>query len=223
MSRAKKSTTRPPQAAKRTGIVWASFLAAMTGVTGLLALQDVGGAGPGPLAAASIGMLGDRPAEDPVFRIDAALDKERWTGIVIHDSGEPAGEPDSLHRLHISRGLQGLGYHFVIGNGNGLGDGVIHVGYRWNQQLPGAHVPGEAGEHHNRHSIAICLIGNGDRRPFTDAQMAQLVGLVQRLQQRLGIPADRVQLQSDLVPGVSSPGRFFSSALLSEQLLDDRR
>ncbi len=195
-------------------------MVAMTLVVGLLTLQDVGTAGGGFLVAANLSLLGDQPIDDPVFQTEAELDRQRWTGIVIHHSGEPAGDGETIGRFHVSRGLQGLGYHFIIGNGNGLGDGVTHVGYRWNEQLPGAHVAGALGQVHNQHSIGICLVGNGDRRSFTEAQMSRLISLVQRLQQELRIPADEVYLHQDLAEGVSSPGRFFSGARLQEQLLD---
>jgi hypothetical protein len=156
---------------------------------------------------------------DPIFRIDAPLDRERWTSIVIHHLGEPAGDAEYVHRLHLSFGYQGLGYHFLVGNGRGLGDGIIHVGYRWNEQLPGAHVVGPQGDHYNLHAIGICLIGNGDRRAFTEPQIRSLQSLVQRLQQELGIPRERVYLHSDLAPETTGPGRFFAVARLEEALL----
>lgn len=192
----------------------------MTLVTALLMLQDIDTSGGGFLVAANLGLLGGQTDNNAVFHTGVGIDRERWTGIVIHHSGKPAGDPESVTRRHLSMGLQGLGYHFLIGNGNGLGDGVVHVGYRWDDQLPGAHVAGPAGLTHNQHSIGICLIGNGDRREFTEAQMTQLITLIRRLQQKLRIPADQVSLHRDLASGVSSPGRFFSAARLQEQMLD---
>ena len=220
VSRARKTSTRLAGPSRRTKIVWMSFFGAMTIVTGLLTLQESNYSGHRYLAATSIGLLGDRPLVDPLFQIEAPLDNDRWTGIVIHHTGEPAGDPETINRIHQSRGYRGLGFHFLIGNGNGLGNGVIHVGYRWNSQLPGAHVAGLAGELHNQRSIGICLIGNGDRRSFTDAQMTQLINLIQRLQRELSIPADQVYLHRELASGITSPGQFFSSAELQEQLLD---
>ena len=193
---------------------------AITMVTGLLTLQESSYPGGGFLIATNIGTLGIEPSANPVLQISAPLDKKRWTGIVIHHSGEPAGDLDSINRLHLSLGLKGLGYHFLIGNGNGLGDGVIHMGYRWNSQLPGAHVAGPSGQLHNQQSIGICMIGNGNRRPFTEDQMGQLISLIQRLQAEMKIPADQVYLHRDLVSQTTSPGRFFSLARLQEQLLD---
>jgi hypothetical protein len=220
-------------ASRRTPIVWASFVAATAIVGGLLAVSDplnVSGGGPrssvaAPLLATNIGVLGESPsstAVDPLFRLAAPLNRERWQGIVIHHLGAPGGDAESIHRRHLSYGFQGLGYHFLIGNGNGLGDGVIHIGYRWQDQLPGAHALGAAGDWHNHHSISICLIGNGDRRPFTERQMVQLAKLVSRLQDELGIPAGQVHLHrdisTDLEQPVTSPGRYFGAAQFRQQL-----
>lgn len=160
---------------------------------------------------------------DSLFDLATPLDKSRWTGIVIHHLGATFGTPETVHRQHLGFGYQGLGYHFLIGNGNGLGDGEVHAGYRWDYQLPGAHVIGAEGVHHNGHSIGICLVGNGERRPFSDQQMTQLIRLVQRLQQELGISATSIRLHGDLAPGTNSPGRYFESSRLAEQLLDITR
>jgi len=212
--KSKKSKTRAPS---RTTLVWASFIAAMTIGTGLLALSD--GRMSSGFVAASPGWVSDTPTtNDPITNTREPVVPGKWTGILIHHSDQPAGDAQSLHRQHQSWGLNGLGYHFVIGNGNGMGDGVIHVGYRWTEQLDGAHAARGADEH-NLHSIGICLIGNGDRRPFTDRQMRQLVNLVQRLQREYDIPASAVKLHREVAEGVTSPGRFFAAGQFREQLL----
>jgi N-acetyl-anhydromuramyl-L-alanine amidase AmpD len=214
------TTTRKPS--RRTRIVWISFLAAMTIVTGLLALGD---RRPGPgFAAARTSFLSDTPASDPIFQTDVPLDASRWDSIIIHHSGEPGGDAESLRRLHVSHGARAMGYHFVIGNGNGMGDGVVHVGERWITQASGWHTVGPDADRYNRSGIGICLIGNGDRRPFTDRQITQLVSLVQRLQRRLGIPASAIRLHRDVAPGLTrSPGIYFPSALLDEQVVSSLR
>lgn len=193
----------------------------MTAVGGVLAMgQRSSGGG---FLAASVTTFGDERDGSglaPIFDTKAPLDQQRWTGIVIHHLGEPAGDAEYVDRLHKSYGYQGLGYHFLIGNGNGLGEGVIHVGYRWNDQLPGAHVMGEAGREHNLRSIAICLIGNGDRRSFTDQQLQQLVMLIRSLQGKFKIPASNVYLHRDLAQGTDSPGRLFPAARIREQLIN---
>jgi hypothetical protein len=193
----------------------------MTLVTGALVLGE-GGLSGGRLIAANVSAVGGRGPVDSIFQLGVPLDRRRWEGIVIHDLGRPAGDAQSIHRLHQSYGYQGLGYHFLIGNGCGLGDGIIHVGYRWNEQRPGAHIArtAENEQYLNEHTIGICLIGNGDRRPFTEKQTRSLVSLVRRLQRELGISRRDVRVHSELAPGVSDPGRFFAVARFEDQLLD---
>jgi hypothetical protein len=216
---ASRATSLTASFSRRTKTVWAIFLGAMTIVTGLLLMRD--STPTSGFLLTSVDVVGAAAtSQDSVFHIAKPLDRNRWSGIVIHHLGEPAGDADSVTRLHQKSNIKGLGYHFLIGNGNGLGDGVVHVGYRWNEQLPGAHVLGQAGELHNQRSIGICLIGNGDRRGFTDRQLAQLSSLVQRLQRELDIPAGGVHLHRELVSQTSSPGKFFPAARFREQLLD---
>ncbi len=163
--------------------------------------------------------VGDASAE----RSTPSLDKARWKAIVIHHSGSPGGSPESLDRLHRSWGYASLGYHFVIGNGIDFGDGAIASGPRWLQQAPGAHVAERAGNAtpdaawFNEHAIGICLIGNGERRNFTDAQISRLADLVSELQRELEIPDSQIFLHSDLA-NVASPGRCFPVAAFESSL-----
>ncbi len=218
MTRTKTSpSAKSNRSAKRSHIVWVSFLGVMTVVAGVLALgHEPPRSG---FLAANLTHLDEHSGTDPVTSIQAPLDHARWKDIVIHDLGLPRGDAASIDRMHRNYGYQGLGYHFVIGNGSGLGDGVIHVGYRWNEQLPGVHVAGPNGDYYNNNAIGICLVGQGDRRPFTEKQMETLGQLVRRLQEALSLPAERVHLHRDLAPGVSSPGEYFAEAAFEEQLL----
>lgn len=154
---------------------------------------------------------------EAIFRTRQALPEDRWQAIVIHHSGSVVGSPETIDAQHKGLRLDGLGYHFVIGNGSGFGDGDIHVGYRWLDQLPGAHVGGEQGAWFNHNAIGICLIGDGRRRPFTDQQARRLVQIVATLAERLDIAPDRIYLHSDLAP-TDSPGRLFPEAAFREQL-----
>jgi len=156
-------------------------------------------------------------AGDAIHPREADVDRERWKAVVVHHSGSPAGDVESIERQHLSYGYASLGYHFVIGNGHGLGDGSVYVGTRWNRQQAGAHAAGARSAWMNEHAIAICLVGNGDRRPFTERQLRELSNLVRRLQDSLGIPATSVHLHSDLA-SVSSPGRLFPAAEFELQL-----
>ncbi|TVQ33114.1 MAG: N-acetylmuramoyl-L-alanine amidase [Phycisphaeraceae bacterium] len=212
------TTIAADSARRRTMIVWASLLGAMTTVGGLLLTLE-GESAPrmdGLALAAPVAAAGATPI-DAIFRTRADLDAAHWEGVVIHHSGSSFGSASSLASDHQGRGLHGLGYHFVIGNGSGADDGELHVGYRWLDQLPGAHAGGPDEEFFNRRYIGICLIGDGDRRGFTEAQVRRLTQLVSALQQRLDLPAERITLHRDIA-STSSPGRHFPEAAFRTSL-----
>lgn len=207
-----------PVLSLRTRVVWGSLVGSMTVVGGMLWLMDgaksprVDGWSMPALAAASA------PSSiESVFKTREPLDTARWTSIVVHHSGSTVGSAQTIEAQHLGMNLKGLGYHFVIGNGRGAPDGQIHVGYRWLDQLPGAHVGGPNAEALNRESIGICLVGNGDRAEFTPAQVQRVVELVSSLAAELNIPAERIYLHSDVAP-TSDPGRNFPVAAFREQI-----
>lgn len=206
-----------PASSRRTQIVWGALVGAMVLVAGGLSMVS-GGLGPRggrtlpPMMSAEGGAAG-RAALEPAV----TLDESRWDTIVIHHSAAPAGCPEDLDRLARQAGLDGLGYHFVIGNGRRMDDGAVHVGYRWVDQLPGAHVAGDAGTDLNRRSIGICLVGDGDRASFSDRQLARLEELVGALADRCGIAQGRVILHRDTAQ-TSSPGRYFPETEFREQI-----
>lgn len=224
----KKSGSRgrkpaPKRGATRAQAVWGALVLAMTAVGGSLWLLDGGRPSqidglrlPALVAAAGPASI------DRIFDTRVPMTAAPWQAIVIHHSGSTYGSAESIERDHKAMNLSGLGYHFVIGNGSGAGDGELHVGYRWLDQLPGAHTAGQYGEWYNRNAIGICLVGDGDRREFSDTQIARLVQTVQALQERLGIPAQNVILHSD-VAQTSSPGKLFPVAAFREQLLASPR
>lgn len=182
---------------------------------GLSAMTSTGATGLEGATLSPLASLSGPSTIESIYRTNAPIEDHRWLSIVIHHSGSPAGSPATIDERHRAMGLAGLGYHFVIGNGVGMGDGEIHVGRRWLDQLPGAHVAGAQGDAYNRTSIGICLVGNGDRRRFTDAQIQRLAELTSSLTHQLGIPADRVLLHSDLA-STRSPGAFFPEARFRE-------
>jgi len=193
-------------------------------VTAMLAMSDRGAAPGFRFLATNTSVVTDTLAPTPIFRTDAPLDRNRWKAVIIHHSGELAGNPETIGRLHLEHGARMLGYHFVIGNGNQMGNGVIHVGERWIRQVAGWHAVGPNADFYNDHAIAICLVGNGERREFTDRQIGQLIGLVRRLQRELDIPASAIRLHRDVAGALtSSPGRHFPTAVLDQQLLSSLR
>jgi hypothetical protein len=180
------------------------FIGAMTLACGVLLMSERWTAIP------AIGI-----SESGVHQSSIEIQPGRWQAIVIHHSGSYAGTVrDMAQQQAHDWGFPSIGYHFVIGNGNGEYDGDIITCPRWFNQEPGAHVaermPGAQPDAawFNGNSIGICLIGNGERRGFTDSQMKSLMTLVRNLQQKCGIPSSAVFMHSDLVQ-VASPGAYF--------------
>lgn len=210
--RSTRTAVRQPKL-NRAPIVWVSFLGAMTIVGGLLLLTSgpsprTDGVSLSPLAAATITSTGTAN----LIQTHKPLDVSRWQAIVIHHSGATRGDPASISKEHRDAGFQGLGHHFIIGNGTGMDDGEIRIGYRWLEQLPGAHAVGPHEKLYNEHAVSICLVGDGNRAGFTQAQIQQLNTLVDALRRQLDLPADRVLLHSDIAP-VSDPGKLFPAGL----------
>lgn len=203
---------------RRSRVVWASLVGSMTAVTSLLlALDHDTPARLDGLVLPAMAVTGGSTPIEAVFETRAPVEPGQWQAIVIDHTGSPYGTPASIDLRHKSQGLRGLGYDFVIGNGEGMGDGEIHVGERWLEQLPGAHTAGPEGEWYNRHAIGIALIGDGDRRAFSDAQMSRLLDLVAALAREYDIPPERIVLHSDVAAAVG-PGRYFPAAALREQV-----
>lgn len=209
----------------RTRIVWVAFAATMT-TFGLVFLGGDWAGTPqmvrvAPYADVGTSLLG---TADGVLPRNASLSATRWDSIVIHHSGHPLDDHESIAWRHRSQfGFKNLGYHFVIGNGSkGLGDGEAFASDRWDRQFDGAHVPmGNRSDGSelasNDRSIGICLVGNGNVRSFSPAQLDRLHAVVSRLQRACNISDDRVLLASD-VSGVTSPGRIFPTLEFEKRL-----
>jgi len=174
--------------------------------------------GPGrPLDAKSAAAASVPTAVVPGAGWDVKL-TQSWKHIVIHHSASERGSADIFHREHKARGWDGLGYHFVIGNGNGSDDGQVEAGYRWTRQERGAH----AGNiEFNEHGIGICLVGNfEDGRP-TAKQLESLRKLVRFLQTKTGISSASI-IGHQHVPGKDTkcPGRHFDLPAFRASLND---
>lgn len=202
----------------RTKVVWGVLGIGMTLGIGLLSVLDSGSpARTGGLSLTPLMGIERSVGMESIFQTTTPIEQSRWDSIVIVHSGEPAGSAADLAQQHKTLGYDGLGFHFVIGNGKRMGDGEIHVGYRWLDQRSGADLSGVGSDFNSSSAIEICLVGDGDRRPFSEEQMYRLAQLVNALGDRLGIPGERIYLHKDLA-GTSSPGQFFPQAEF-EQLL----
>ena len=115
----------------------------------------------------------------------APVRRGRWKYIVVHNSGTREGNArifDIYHR-RVRHMVNGLAYHFVIGDGHGSGDGEIEIGHRWTAQLNGGHV---ASDYLNDIALGICLVGDFNRDLPTKAQIGALEELIDYLRIRVG-------------------------------------
>jgi hypothetical protein len=123
---------------------------------------------------------------------DATIQAPRnpsFKSIVLHHSATHGGSAAAFERNHRTR-LGGLAYHFIIGNGSGTPDGVVEVGYRWRDQIPGPHTKNQDV---NLESIAICLVGDLETGAPSKKQMTALLDLLEKLCREGRIPAERIR------------------------------
>ena len=174
---------------------------------------------PAPLALASSKAAPSRLNSSAQRAIEKApVEPHRWKYIVIHHSGTDEGTLKSLDRYHREeRHMEnGLAYHFLIGNGNGMGDGEIAVGNRWKEQLDGGHL---RSEEQNKIALGICLIGNFDKTKPTEKQLRNLENLIRALMKRCDLPASAVKTHHQInivrteCPGSKFPERSFLAKL----------
>jgi N-acetylmuramoyl-L-alanine amidase len=120
-------------------------------------------------------------------------EKREWLSIVVHHSAGTSGNAAEFDKMHreVNGWENGLGYHFVVGNGNGSPAGNVEVGGRWISQLQGAHAGARATEY-NQHGIGICVVGNYEETEMPETVYAGLFELVAWLAERYSIPPGRI-------------------------------
>ena len=141
-----------------------------------------------------------------------------WTAIVIHHTATERGSVESIHESHVAKEWLGIGYHFVIGNGNGMSDGEIEPTFRWREQIHGAHA---GSDEYNQHGIGIALVGNFDEQPPTPAQIEAVKQLVGELKSQYEIESERVVGHSE-VKATACPGKLFPMDEVSQVSLTKR-
>lgn len=131
-----------------------------------------------------------------------------WKWIVIHHSASATGSIAMIDREHKEKGWDGIGYHFLIGNGHGMGDGEIEATPRWPIQKWGAHTK-TPDNRFNDYGIGICLVGNFDLTSSgpSPAQMRSVSKLVAYLMKTYNIPPSNVLRHKDCKP-TDCPGRY---------------
>jgi hypothetical protein len=129
-----------------------------------------------------------------------------WKYVVIHHTATDSGSVESIDQTHRDvNQWQGIGYHFLIGNGNGMEDGQVEATFRWQEQLPGAHAG--VGPY-NEYGIGICLVGNFEVDEPTPAQIDAVSRLVAGLKAEFGLSDGQILRHKDLKP-TACPGQNF--------------
>jgi len=132
-----------------------------------------------------------------------------WQYITLHHSATHEGNAAVFDRNHRHRGMGGLFYHFVIGNGTYSGDGEIEVGWRWRRQK----------EVNRPRDIQICLVGNFDNEQVSPAQFDAMVKLVSVLRQQYNIPICNIRRHKDIQGKITHcPGANFPFERLISEL-----
>ncbi len=147
----------------------------------------------------------------------------RWKYIVVHHSAGDFATIESLQEVHRERQpgdpIDAIPYHYVIGNGNGIGMGEIANDWRSDFNIWGTHVSAR-NKAHNFAGIGICLVGNFEVSPVPEPQFEALLMLTKELMARYDIgPTDvgfhgKIDGESTKCPGRLFPFGRFRDALL---------
>jgi N-acetylmuramoyl-L-alanine amidase len=116
--------------------------------------------------------------------------------IIVHHTAVDT----TLEKLRASvqrRGYSDIPYHFVI-----TADGAVHATRPLERM--GAHCKG-----HNADSVGVALMGNLDRVPPTEAQVAALARLIADLRRKWDVPV----LGHGELRNTTCPGRYLRPVL----------
>lgn len=155
--------------------------------------------------------------------LGSAYWSRRWNYIVIHHSAGDYGDIAFLKQVHRERQandpVDAIPYHYVIGNGNGLGIGEVASDWRQAYDIWGTHVSGR-NTARNFWGIGICLIGNFEVHTVPKQQYQSLLTLSRQLMAKYDIAIENVNGHG-YIPGESTkcPGRHFPM----ETFLNDLR
>jgi hypothetical protein len=173
------------------------------------------------------------------FHWPAEAEMRPWKYVLVHHSAADVGSVEIIDRGHRRRGSEwkGIGYDFVIGNGQGAADGEIRATFRWTNQEEGAHAGVLA---YNQEAVGICLVGDfsspeqltsewrrlrreGEPPPAgapSAEQMESLRFLVLYLLIKLDLPPESVlghrEIKPDICPGGNFPMERFLKDIREE-------
>ena len=130
---------------------------------------------------------------------------------VIHYSYSDFGNVAIIDSWHKARGWLGIGYDFVIGNGNQMEDGEEEATWRYLKNKRGAH----CGWGYNKKAYGICFIGTD--RP-TEKQWESLVLLLKWLEVKEVLGHKEAAAKNGHPGYTSCPGNTNLDALRKEVL-----
>jgi N-acetylmuramoyl-L-alanine amidase len=116
--------------------------------------------------------------------------------IIVHHTAVDASL-EQLRRSVQRRGYSDIPYHFVV-----MPDGSVHATRPLERM--GAHCKG-----HNADSVGVALMGNLDRVPPTEAQVAALTRLIADLRRKWNVPV----LGHGELRNTACPGRYLRPVL----------
>lgn len=189
-------------------VVFSTLLAVLSLTSALLMALA-----PAPIApdAATSLFAVDAPASmDVIFETARPVAKNQWKFIYVHHSGTTSG-----NAITLGQATQGIGDHFLIGNGDGAIDGEIQIGQRWNQQERAR--PPVGAQFKDDTCVSICLVGDFDQTVPTPTQLRRLGQLVGALRDQLQIDGENVVL-IDQPKSPAGIGRYFPVGAFRQQL-----
>ena len=115
----------------------------------------------------------------------APVARGRWRYIVVHNRGTRQGNAAAFEHYHrnVRHMVNGLAYHFVIGNGTSTKEGAIEIGNRWHRQIQGGHVHSD---YLNNIAIGICLVGDFNVSTPRKGQLDATAELIDYLRRKVG-------------------------------------
>lgn len=157
-----------------------------------------------------------------ILALGALYWPNRWRHIIIHHSGGDFATIDVLQQVHRQRQagdpIDAIPYHYVIGNGNGLGMGEIASDWRRDFNIWGTHLSAN-NKAKNFLGIGICLVGNFEQTEVPARQFDALVKLTKSLMLRHGIPAANVDFHGRITgESTKCPGSRFPYQALVQSI-----
>ncbi len=156
------------------------------------------------------------------FGIGVIYWPSRWKYIVIHHSAGNYGTIEFLQEVHRERQagdpIDAIPYHYVIGNGNGLGMGEVASDWRQEMDIWGTHMSAN-NKARNFLGLGVCLVGNFEETTVPPQQFDSLVSLTGSLMSRYRIsPTNvgfhgKIQGESTKCPGKLFPHDRFRAAI----------